>query len=171
VKHEGEIPRQPRRDRLIHEHVHDPYKTRLKLPEPTVCPQCGAVFREGRWHWLPPLRPTFEGSIKFEFHGAKITSDCGVLAYCELRRCPRAHRLRDHHRCAGSMGSDHSRRSRHEDRERSMMTTQQATCGHDRPGNCSTLAKCGSQPRKAVSAPPRGSRQPTFRPFRRCPAC
>jgi hypothetical protein len=36
VKHEGEIPRQPRRHRLIHEHVHDPYKTRLKLPEPTV---------------------------------------------------------------------------------------------------------------------------------------
>jgi hypothetical protein len=24
------------------------------------------------------------------------------------------------------------------------MTTQQATCGHDRPGNCSTLAKCGA---------------------------
>ena len=51
------------------------------------------------------------------------------------------------------------------------MTTQQATCGHDRPGNCSTLAKCGAQPRKAVSAPPRGSRQPTFRPFRPCLAC
>ena len=39
MKHEGDTPRQPRRDRLIHEHVHDPYKTRLKLPEPTVCPQ------------------------------------------------------------------------------------------------------------------------------------
>jgi hypothetical protein len=49
VKHQGEVPRQPRRDRLIHEHVHDPYKTRLQLPEPTVCPQCGAVFHEGRW--------------------------------------------------------------------------------------------------------------------------
>ena len=51
------------------------------------------------------------------------------------------------------------------------MTTQQATCGHDRPGNCSTLAKSGAQPRKAASAPPRGSRQPTFRPFRPCLAC
>ena len=51
------------------------------------------------------------------------------------------------------------------------MTTQQATCGHDRPGNCSALAKCGAQPRKAVSAPPRGSRQPMFRPFRPCLAC
>jgi hypothetical protein len=53
VKHEGEIPRQPRRDRMIHERVHDAYKTRLKLPEPTVCPQCGAVFHEGRWQWAP----------------------------------------------------------------------------------------------------------------------
>jgi hypothetical protein len=28
-----------------------------------------------------------------------------------------------------------------------------------------------AQPRKAASAPPRGSRQPTFRPFRPCLAC
>ncbi|MDH3473050.1 MAG: BCAM0308 family protein [Rhodospirillales bacterium] len=40
-----------RGDRLIREHVHDPYKTRLKLTEPTVCQQCGAVYHEGRWHW------------------------------------------------------------------------------------------------------------------------
>lgn len=40
-----------RRDRLIHEHIHDPYKTRLKLPEPTICPVCGAVYHEGRWQW------------------------------------------------------------------------------------------------------------------------
>ncbi len=43
--------RQRRGDRLIRERVHDPYKTRLKLPEPTVCPQCGAVFHKGRWTW------------------------------------------------------------------------------------------------------------------------
>jgi hypothetical protein len=53
VKREGDIPRPPRRDRLIREHIHDRYKTRLKLPEPTVCPQCGAVFHEGRWRWGP----------------------------------------------------------------------------------------------------------------------
>ena len=40
-----------RGDRLIRERVHDPYKTRLKLPEPSICPQCGAVFHGGRWHW------------------------------------------------------------------------------------------------------------------------
>lgn len=43
--------REPRRDRAIHERVHDTYKTRAKLPEPTVCPKCGAVFHKGRWTW------------------------------------------------------------------------------------------------------------------------
>lgn len=40
-----------RRDRLIQEHVHDPYQARAKPHEPTVCPQCGAVFTRGRWQW------------------------------------------------------------------------------------------------------------------------
>ncbi len=36
--------------------VADPYKRTKKLPEPTVCPQCGAVYRGGRWQWAerPP---------------------------------------------------------------------------------------------------------------------
>ncbi len=41
-----------RRDRLIKEHVHDTYKAREKLPEPTACPDCGAVYSKGRWQWL-----------------------------------------------------------------------------------------------------------------------
>jgi len=40
-----------RRDRLIREPTHDPYRSLRKLPEPTVCPDCDAVFREGRWRW------------------------------------------------------------------------------------------------------------------------
>lgn len=42
-----------RRDKLIQERVHDAYKTWGKLPEPTVCPDCGAVHHKGRWQWLP----------------------------------------------------------------------------------------------------------------------
>lgn len=40
-----------RRDRLIHEREHDPYKARRHLHDPTACPDCGAVFRDGRWRW------------------------------------------------------------------------------------------------------------------------
>lgn len=47
-------PRDVRRqDRRIQERVHDAYKLRRKLPEPTVCPECGAVYKSGRWQWIP----------------------------------------------------------------------------------------------------------------------
>lgn len=29
----------------------DAYKVKGKLAEPTVCPQCSAVFHKGRWQW------------------------------------------------------------------------------------------------------------------------
>jgi NMD protein affecting ribosome stability and mRNA decay len=35
------------------EFVHDSYRQQEKLPEPTRCPDCGAVFRDGRWQWTP----------------------------------------------------------------------------------------------------------------------
>ncbi|HEY5778366.1 MAG TPA: BCAM0308 family protein [Terrimicrobiaceae bacterium] len=41
-----------RKDRLIRERVHDPYQASSKLPEPTVCPICGATYHEGRWQWM-----------------------------------------------------------------------------------------------------------------------
>jgi hypothetical protein len=40
-----------RKDRLIHERVHDPYKSKYKPPEPSVCPVCNAIFQGGRWQW------------------------------------------------------------------------------------------------------------------------
>jgi NMD protein affecting ribosome stability and mRNA decay len=50
---EGDVGRHGRQDRLLKEHVHDPYMTRSKPVEPNVCPECGVVFSAGRWQWLP----------------------------------------------------------------------------------------------------------------------
>ena len=61
------------RDRLIREHDHDTYKSKRKLPEPTICAECKAVFHEGRWSWAP--RP----------QGAHETL------------CPACERVRDHY--------------------------------------------------------------------------
>jgi NMD protein affecting ribosome stability and mRNA decay len=44
--------RHGRRDRLIQEFQHDPYKSRAKPREPTVCPECGVMFHKGRWQWV-----------------------------------------------------------------------------------------------------------------------
>ncbi len=40
-----------RHDHVIHEREHDSYKSKGKLPEPTACPVCRAVFHQGRWQW------------------------------------------------------------------------------------------------------------------------
>lgn len=63
---------QGRQDRLLRERVHDTYKSKHKLPEPTECPQCGAIYHEGRWTW-----------------GA-----ASATAHREL--CPACHRINDH---------------------------------------------------------------------------
>jgi len=41
-----------RNDQLWQEQNHDAYKAKGKLPEPSFCPQCGAVFHHGRWQWM-----------------------------------------------------------------------------------------------------------------------
>jgi NMD protein affecting ribosome stability and mRNA decay len=40
-----------RRDRLVKEREHDVYRSRTKLPDPTLCTECGVVFMKGRWVW------------------------------------------------------------------------------------------------------------------------
>lgn len=58
---------------VIVEHEHDPYRARSKPAEPTVCPECRAVFHEGRWQWA--------------------ASAPGAVAHEEL--CPACRRARD----------------------------------------------------------------------------
>lgn len=50
-KIDDRTPGDPIRIRNVQERRHDPYKLRGKLKEPTVCPQCGASYRNGRWTW------------------------------------------------------------------------------------------------------------------------
>jgi len=48
----GAFPWGERGDRMLHDERQDCYKMRKKLHEPTVCPQCSAVYHEGRWKWM-----------------------------------------------------------------------------------------------------------------------
>ena len=45
--------RQGRKDRLIRELDHDPYHSKRKIKGPAVCPDCAAVYVDGRWTWDP----------------------------------------------------------------------------------------------------------------------
>lgn len=48
----AEIAALHRSSRLVHDRVADPYMRTSKLPQPVVCPDCGAIFRKGRWQWV-----------------------------------------------------------------------------------------------------------------------
>lgn len=61
-----------RHDRLLQEQVHDAYKAKGKIHEPSVCLQCGAVFHQGRWQWI------------------KASADAHAVT------CPACHRIQDH---------------------------------------------------------------------------
>lgn len=70
-------PQAPRRLRrgnpLLHERVHDPYRSGEKLRETSCCPDCGAHYRNGRWIW------------------PKIPSTTGL----QRRVCPACRRIND----------------------------------------------------------------------------
>jgi hypothetical protein len=56
VKQTNLTSRQPARSRRTagraqEDHPLDPYQLQQKLHDGTSCPQCGAVYREGRWRW------------------------------------------------------------------------------------------------------------------------
>ena len=61
-----------RRDQLRQEYEHDSYKRRYKPVEPSLCPDCGAIFHAGRWQWGSP----------------SLAADKVI--------CPACHRIRDH---------------------------------------------------------------------------
>jgi hypothetical protein len=60
-------------DRPLLEQDIDAYRIKGKLAEPTVCPQCNAVFHNGRWQW----------------------TDVQAGAHREI--CPACHRLHDNY--------------------------------------------------------------------------
>lgn len=50
-KKRSDAKHQARGDRTAVERVSDPYRAREKWPEPTTCPECGAIVHRGRWQW------------------------------------------------------------------------------------------------------------------------
>ncbi len=74
-----------RRNTFIQEHVHDSYQSRSKPVEPAVCPDCGALFHDGRWQRLPAppearkeLCPACH-RIRDRFPAGYVTLDGGFL--------------------------------------------------------------------------------------------
>jgi hypothetical protein len=57
---------------LLEQHI-DAYRVAGKLTDPTVCPQCHAVFQNGRWQWL------------------------AAAAGAQQTICPACHRINDHY--------------------------------------------------------------------------
>ena len=51
-----------RHDGVFQERIHDTYQTKGKPSEPSICPQCGAVFHEGRWQWIKSHATTHQHS-------------------------------------------------------------------------------------------------------------
>jgi hypothetical protein len=79
-----------RSDRLLHEHIHNPYQLRHKLVEPTVCPVCKAVYQGGRWQWAKHWPPAAHSEmceacrrIKDNFPAGEVTLQGGAVRKCK----------------------------------------------------------------------------------------
>jgi len=60
------------RSKPLAPHRSDAYRERAKAGGSTRCPECGAVYQEGRWRWLPKAKAAHE------------------------QRCPACQRIHDH---------------------------------------------------------------------------
>jgi hypothetical protein len=48
----AQTPKNPSRaDKMYSQGRIDPYERKKKLPDPTRCPRCGALYIQGRWTW------------------------------------------------------------------------------------------------------------------------
>ncbi|MEW6313725.1 MAG: BCAM0308 family protein [Pseudomonadota bacterium] len=92
-----------RRDRLMQEAVHDTYKSKGKLAEPSVCPDCGAVFHDGHWQWREKPSGAHEARcpachrIHDKFPAGYVTLSGAFLAQheAEILRAVRNHEARE----------------------------------------------------------------------------
>ena len=91
-----------RRDRQQTGREGDAYGLRGKLPDPTACPTCGAIYRAGRWTWgsppadaqqteCPACRRTADGvpagilTVKGEFAAAHLEEIRNLVRHVEER--------------------------------------------------------------------------------------
>lgn len=70
-----------RKDRLVQEREHDVYRSRTKMPDPALCPECGAVYLKGRWVWRTPP----EGAGKAMCPACRRTADQFPVGFIDLQ--------------------------------------------------------------------------------------
>jgi NMD protein affecting ribosome stability and mRNA decay len=84
MKQSNLSPPRPRTSRRIsgraqQDHILDPYQRQQKLNEGTVCPECRAVYHQGRWQWVARFEGVGEElcpacrRIKDEFPAGMVT--------------------------------------------------------------------------------------------------
>jgi len=57
------MPNSQRKDKLIKEYIHDPYFTKEKYHDPSVCKKCGVVFHDGIFQWMKEIPANAEEMI------------------------------------------------------------------------------------------------------------